>query len=313
MAFDEPIDFTKYGININVTSDLTKLPSNIASKLIPESGREKNLLFTKNDGTTIRITLNNILSKGSYGEGWSTDDKIDGIPVIVKIIDAEGTNQFQYNRYGLDVVQEAMTQIIIYEATKNLSFPEINLTGPFVPQIFLIGQGRDKYYIVSERLDGDIANIISNTPSINFMKYNMLHLSKILGILYEKLHFNHRDLKPDNVMYKIIDKQHHVRLIDFGFSCLKYRKLNISSQSDIIFSSRLHCNSKIRDLHSYVFEIIYDSYYKYHDFPFKRLLKALTANLMKSAKTWKNTYIMFNSANDKNNSDKALNLNYDVV
>jgi serine/threonine protein kinase len=42
------------------------------------------------------------------------------------------------------------------------------------------------------------------------------------------LGFIHKDLKPDNIMYNMTDSGLQIRLIDFGFSCLKYKNVSIA-------------------------------------------------------------------------------------
>lgn len=58
MSFYEPIDFSKYGINFDCNPDITKLPNSISSEIIPVKNQDGKIIFTKPDGSNIRIKLN---------------------------------------------------------------------------------------------------------------------------------------------------------------------------------------------------------------------------------------------------------------
>ena len=317
MSFLESIDFSKYGIQFDCSPDTKKLPESIRQNILPVV-RDRNIVkFTKKDGSEIKMNLTKELGRGSYGAAWATDTEIEvGVKLIVKIISSSHINPGPaLVNYEYDLVQEAFTQIIIYEATKDIILPDINLRGPFAPKLFLIGKDSKNLYIVSERLEANVADFLKNTvPTTDFIKTTIVQLSKILEILYDKIKFNHRDLKPDNIMFKMIDKKINVRLIDFGFSCLKYRELRIAAVSNDVYASRLHCNSRIRDMHSFLYYLVYYTAYSRLRCPIKRLINALMASPNgRAPNDWANTYVMFNKYNSEGESNATLNCSYDVV
>lgn len=316
MSFVESIDFSKYGIQFDCTPDTNRLPEAIKENILPVIRNNNTVTFTKKDGSEIKMNLSKQLGKGSYGAAWSTDVEIDkGVKLIVKIIGSSHIkSKSALANYEYDIVQEAFTQIIIYEATKDIILPEINLSGPFAPKLFFIGKDSNNFYIVSERLEANVNDFLKNLPTTEFIKTTIVQLSKILEILYDKIKFNHRDFKPDNIMFKMIDKKINVRLIDFGFSCLKYRELSISAISSEIYASQLHCKSKIRDMHSFLYYLVYYTAYRRIQCPVKRLIKALMeTSYGRYPADWSASYNMFNTYNSEGAKTAAVNCSFGVV
>jgi len=163
-----------------------------------------------------------------------------------------------------DTLIEALSQIVVYETTKTVRFDEIKLQGPFAAKFYLLGSDTTSLYIVSEGLDDTIANLlfkkVFTEPPVwepkmsQLFKIAILQMSKIFDYLYENLGFLHRDSKIDNIMYKMIGGQIHLRLIDFGRSCMNYRGVRI--QTDNTFVGIIHCNSRIRDMHTVLWSIM---------------------------------------------------------
>jgi serine/threonine protein kinase len=192
----------------------------------------------------------------------------------------------------------------------------------------LIGKNSENFYIVSEKLDETTVEIFNwDITNVDRIKTVILQLSKILEILYDKLNFNHRDLKPDNVMYKIIDGKINIRLIDFGYSCLKYRNLIVGAISRDIYISSLHYNpSKIRDMHAYLYFITkyITPFKKNNNFNYNRRIKSKSCPLFNlfsvlimtddpSPFEWKNTYKKFDVDNSQVSKNAAFNCSYDVI
>lgn len=110
-----------------------------------------------------------------------------------------------------------------------------------------------------------------------------------------------------------------IRLIDFGFSCLKYNRLTITGRSDFqvvkgLFTS---CKSKSRDLHSLLTSLVmYNQYIAnpgFSDCPIVKILKTLLITDLPPIRNWDQSYSAFNQLNDDANPDKSVNLNFDVV
>jgi len=318
MSFQDDIDFSKYGVNFDFNQETQSLPDSIKSNILPVVATKGVVKFKKNNGSEITMNLKTKLGAGSYGAAWTTNTELEkGVPLIVKIISSSHiTNALALASYEYDIVQESVAQIIVYECTKDIKLPEINLVGPFAPKLFLIGKDNENFYIVSERMDGSVDSFLrgNTVPPTEFIKSSIVQLSAILYIVWKKIHFNHRDLKPDNIMYKVVDGHINVRLIDFGFSCLKYRNLVVAPVSNEVFASALHCDSSIRDMHGYLFYLVFYTTYKKFRCPLKRLINSLlVTDAVDLPKNWAKTYEEFNTYNTRDNTNAALNCSLDVV
>jgi ankyrin repeat protein len=241
---------------------------------------------------------------------------------VVKIIDINRFDEEYKESIVYDTLQEAMMQIIIYEATKSIKIRDIGLDGPFAPKFFLIGRELNKIYIVMERLQLSLDNYLDDrnksstwrAPDSSFIKGSTVQICMILKILFEKLKYNHRDFKPDNIMLNLIGDRPTIKLIDFGFSCLKYNNMTLKSVSPGLFPSDLkHCDSPIRDMHAYFFYLTKYTYYRHVDCPIKRVIRTLMASDQKPVKNWSNTYYEYNEKNAANSKEKSENLSVDVV
>jgi len=62
----------------------------------------------------------------------------------------------------------------------------------------------------------------------------------------EKYQFNHRDLKPDNMMYRYRDEKYQFVLIDFGFSCATFGEEKLAAA--LYYEPKELCFRKSRDL-----------------------------------------------------------------
>jgi serine/threonine protein kinase len=72
-------------------------------------------------------------------------------------------------------------------------------------------------------------------------------ISKILEFFQRTLEFNHRDMKGNNIMYiKNASGKRMIKLIDFGFSCLKWG--NMSIRGGDYFKASTTCFRRGRDM-----------------------------------------------------------------
>jgi len=200
--------------------------------------------FTKPDGTEVSIALNKtMLASGTYGSTFTTDTELEpGIKLVVKLI----ARSEQYTT--ADVITESIVNIILYTVSKDIVYPEVS--GPFVPKMYLFGKDDKYYYLVLERLETKWLDDIKATKNPQTLVDPMLQVTQILKTLYERVGFNHRDFKPDNIMYKTVAGRKQFRLIDFGMSCLNYGKIHVEPTNSYITSSNglRTCFSPSRDL-----------------------------------------------------------------
>ena len=314
--FVDSIDFSKYGLNWTIKNSTQTIPDDFFANISTVKKTNNDIVLTKPSGETVSFKFGKELAHGSYGVTYPIDGKIDGTNAIVKIIEFSGKKDFIY-----DTIQEVLMQIIVFEASKDASFPEIGLNGPFAPQFFYFGKDAGNLYIVMEKLDGDFKHLFKTTSGINgiiptqeLIKNTTLQIAQILKYLYEKLHFNHRDFKADNIMFsKKADGSLNVRLIDFGFSCLYYKNIFLHSMSKDVYSSRLHCNSRSRDMHSYFRYLLDYTFLSTNNLYIKTVIQTLMASDQSEPSEWVNTYTSYNSVNDETSRMKSENLDISVV
>jgi len=144
------------------------------------------------------------------------------------------------------LLREVVIQILLAESSRK----ETN--GPFVPEIYKVAYefSLEVGIIVSEMMENTAQNLIgsSSVPDNNVIIPDMLlQVSESLAFFQQHLKFNHRDLKPDNIMYtRNASGKRIYKLIDFGFSCLKWRSLEIKAGQ--YYSQEAKCFRKERDL-----------------------------------------------------------------
>lgn len=115
----------------------------------------------------------------------------------------------------------------------------------------------NQYVVIMEQCTGTARDLLSAQtldPEVVLDYYEQV--AKILQRL-EKYNFNHRDLKSDNVMYKIdpATGKRTFLLIDFGFSCITIDGNRY--EGTLYFKPKEVCFRRSRDLAQVVFESLY--------------------------------------------------------
>jgi serine/threonine protein kinase len=205
----------------------------------------------------------------------------------------------------LDFLKECIIQILLAEESRH----EPN--GPFVPELYELGYDsvKERAFLRSELMDGTLDKLLDKVlPSeSDTVVPNMIRsISKIMQFFYTKLRFNHRDLKGDNIMYKTVQGTHQLKLIDFGFSCLHWKGLQINGSG--YFSEWRDCFRRDRDLSQLLFYIV--KFYKpvLSNALLDRINKILRTNVGRSRKCvltktckksmrWRNTYDFLDRSN----------------
>ena len=283
-------DFTSYGYKytLSKTSPIVKQ----ISLLSPVISISKYNLVTEK----ATYKFDKKLGTGSFGttyKGVSKDQEF-----AIKKIKPQDTRELW------DSIKEVLLQILLYDSTKDLS------DGPYVPKLFEIAYDSNKnvVYIVQELMNGTFESLINHrSKEENEIKLldDFEIIAKQLEWLGTNLQFNHRDLKSDNVMYKLSSKGYTLRLIDFGMSCMTWKGIHLQASTNLFPTSHT-CYRKTRDLTSLFYEIAHyvkkylskKTFDFLHDFA-KFRVNGKNINLVKNIE-WQNTYNFLNRKNVEN-------------
>lgn len=112
----------------------------------------------------------------------------------------------------------------------------------------------EKYVDIAGKVLKDFTKLTDRSNYIIYMLDYMYSIASILQRL-EKYQFNHRDLKSDNIMYKL-DKKNQIQyvLIDFGFSCATFD--GVKYQGTSYYPPTTECFRRSRDLTMMVYELL---------------------------------------------------------
>jgi len=304
-----------YGLNWSVdTSDEAAviIPADFITKLSTAKYARNKYTVNRSDGTSHVYKRGAHLGSGSFGNVYECT--MDGSSnYIVKEMKYDDEREF------INTLLETIVQIIVVKETEKSEYPEFKIKGPFAPRVFdfAYDESTGQAFIFAEKMYKTVRNLIDGW-SINRRKPGskkksgkgfaaiLLKISIVLSELYNRLAFNHRDFKSDNCMYMRSDDGTFVpRIIDFGFSCIKYNKLTIST----VARRFKHCSIGGRDLTQFIFECV--NYYPDMVDTFKPVANALltfkrgnkVCNLLKKEcgfNSWRGSYDFVNTKSGEN-------------
>ena len=278
------MDLSPFGINVTLGPE-----TNVDSLGI------KNILIARRNGSVLNIGndygIVQLLGRGIYGETYKGYDDNNGI-FAVKIISSPSSLNL--------VIKECIINILLGKESEGRE------NGPYAPRFYKIGYNpiTSEVYIVTELLTGTLHSFIkANGEQENdkMLIDALIQVSEILLFFGDRLQFNHRDLKPDNIMFlKNSYGAYEFKLIDFGLSCLNYNGLSIVATK--FFKNKI-CYKKDRDMPQLLYAII--SFYgsSISDNLFKTINRMLLAysngskQYMKYLPTWLNSYNYLNRSN----------------
>jgi len=304
MASGKPINLEPYGMKwVFDPANKIIVPKDFLMRLnkfsIAKSVDGNLVIDSEGGGSGYTYTSKGIMGKGSFGSVYLVD-RSDGKEMVLKLLEP-----------GVSipgVLKESIIQLIIYELTKNIKHEDIGLYGPYAPVLYEVGfsENTSQLFIVSERMRATTNAMLKTRETKPDMLRTdapdmLIQLATILEDLYVLCEFNHRDLKTDNCMYIRDDAGNmQIRLIDFGLSCLKYGKREITGSS----MDFLHCSLKTRDMTQLIYEM--HRFHKYFPDDLRSVFEALLTfkregtlckmyNDCAKQTTWKNTYSYLNT------------------
>ena len=299
------IDLRPYGMNWIIDPAVSKdvMPFDFDARTQHVSVQADSFIFAS--GSVYRRGRQ--LGAGTFGTTYECVRVSDGKMVVVKLISMGPLRNF---------VKESIINIVICEKTRTFTQPEINLTGPFAPEVFEIGTdpATGQHCIVSQAMHATIFRFLRGRAAqpdqidAEFPGF-MIQVATMMDYLNKNLGFNHRDFKTDNAMY-IRDARGRIqaRLIDFGFSCIKFDGIYVNGGG----YDFKHCLLGSRDLTQFIYEL-----YTYHPYLGRNLIDMLKSILTFPGregnvcymykgdgcgrmKAWKDTYKFLNSGTIKN-------------
>lgn len=277
------IDLTPYGI-------FHKFDPKTSGRFIPEDirvaraeyGTGTLTIFDKSETAVMTASLGSKKGSGSFGLTFEVTNPINGVETIVKMMPC--------STFDIEsVITEVLTQIIVVKETDG--YNDSGLTGPFAPRVFMFAKDDDNYFIVMERMIIEMKFVIQMNTKANILIGMFMTIAKILDILWVRLKFNHRDLKPDNIM---INDKGQIRLIDFGTSCLTYGGVEIKPRYGHLRKTIDNCNIPSRDMKTLFYYVLHHTKYKSMQCPFTRVLRALMFSGQEDPTEWDHIYVLFN-------------------
>ena len=282
------INLRPYGLFWDLNPVTMRFPVPEKYRIAQARRRGQDITFFGQEGeVSMTLTLKNVLGSGAYGTTYSTNLTVGPMPAVVKIIQ-------KHDAYSTtDVATEVISQIIVARTTDGLKIDSVFgfIEGPVAPRVFMFAEDADSYYIVSERCYANFMSIMSEDRQAAELQEALVQICLALQTLQEKLQFNHRDFKPDNIMFS---REGGIKIIDYGFCCLKYGNMTITSGYPYAKKALQKCFSKSRDLNALLYFFL--NYTKYKDMgcPLKRVIRAILFSKSGDPVNWKSSYVKLN-------------------
>ena len=192
-------------------------------------------------------SLGDELGCGSYGKIYQAIHVLTNQVFAIKVINVHKQS------HVANTLKESIMNILLEKES------ETQPDGPYVPRFYELAYDPDRNLILMriERLHGTLNSIYqAASPQQNdqLVPETLADVAHILNFFYNKLQFNHRDLKSDNIGFFLKDEKHKIRLFDFGFACLTWKGIHIAGCS--YFNINDACYIPSRDLSQLLYELV---------------------------------------------------------
>ncbi len=212
------MDLRKYGLQITLQKGM-RLESHL---------KEQNIrvgYFSKHRGMFVmpsgRYSLGAFLGSGSFATTYSAIHEKTNKAYTIKLISLKNIS-FE------SVMRECIVHILLMKESENEKH------GPYVPRFYeAVHDTYNNMMILRTEMAQDILydRYRADTPQENdiIVPNTLAQMAQILDFFYRRLRFNHRDCKPNNILYNYDPStgRIQVKLIDFGYSCLCWNGINI--------------------------------------------------------------------------------------
>ncbi len=214
-----------------------------------------------------RYNADKFLGKGTYAKILQAIHETNNTVSTFKLIDMN-TNSFQ------SVVRECIVHILLETSS------EKEPLGPYVPRFYEVAYDpiHNLMILRSERIQDILYfRYKASTAEENdkIIPHTLAHIAHIFDFFYKKLKFNHRDCKPDNILYNYSPStgQFQIKIIDFTFSCLSWNGIPINAGE--WFSKSDTCYLPSRDLTQFIYWV-----YTNASIPMTPQLRSILADIL---------------------------------
>jgi serine/threonine protein kinase len=168
-----------------------------------------------------RYSVGAFLGSGSYSTIYLATHETTNISYTIKLIPLKNST-FE------SVIREAIIHILLAKESLNEKH------GPYVPRFYEIAY--DSYNDLMILRTETIQDILydrfragTKEENDNIVPHAIAQIAHILDFFYKRIGFNHRDCKPNNILYNYdpVSGRFDIKLIDFGLSCLCWNGIDI--------------------------------------------------------------------------------------
>lgn len=203
--------------------------------------------FSKHRGIFVlpsgRYSLGAFLGSGSFATTYSAVHETTNKSYTMKVIPLKNVTLSS-------VVRECIVHILLMKESTGQKY------GPYVPRFYEVAYDtyNDMMLLRTETIQDilyDRYRAGTTVENDTIIPNTVAQIAHILDFFYRRLRFNHRDCKPNNVLYNYepVTGKIHVKLIDFGYSCLTWNGIRINAGHRLSHS----CFRPSRDLTQFLY------------------------------------------------------------